>query len=341
MNISDTLKLCEKNLTVFDAIAKSNDVINNPKYKNIMCLISGGSDSDIMLDMLYKIDVDKKIHWVWFDTGLEYQATKDHLLFLENKYGIEIKREKALQPIPYTTRKVGQPFLNKFVSEQIGRLQKHGFKWENKPYEQLIKEYPKCKSAIGWWCNMYRKDFMTTPSAFDIDRNKWLKEFLIANPPTFPIANKCCTYAKKDVAKEYIKENSVDLQILGIRKSEGGIRSTAYKSCFSATSKSGASQYRPLFWFTDNDKRYYEQVFHVKHSDCYTKYGMARTGCAGCPYNRKFEEEKSVIEKYEPKLYKGINNIFKDSYEYTRQYKRFCEQMKAKEKGIEQLSLNL
>ena len=64
--------------------------LNNPQYKRIMCSISGGSDSDILLDLLTRLDQDKKVQYVWFDTGLEYQATKDHLKYLEQKYGIEI-----------------------------------------------------------------------------------------------------------------------------------------------------------------------------------------------------------------------------------------------------------
>ena len=339
-NIDELLELSKDNLNVFDAFAKADQVINHPKYKNIMCSISGGSDSDIMLDLLYRVDREKKVHYVWFDTGIEYQATKDHLLYLEDRYGITIEREKAIQPIPYTTRKVGQPFLNKFVSENINMLQRNEFKWEDKPYEELIEEYPKCGSAIAWWCNRRAKpQEKYSTSMFNINRNKWLKEFLVENPPTFHIANKCCTYAKKDVSKKYIKENNIDLSIMGIRKAEGGIRSTI-KSCFDHKDKK-SDTYRPLFWFLEEDKRYYEEVFDVKHSDCYVKYGMTRTGCAGCPYNRKFEEEDAIIEQFEPKLYKGISNIFKDSYEYTRKYRAFCEEMNGKEKGMQQMSLDL
>ena len=184
MDITNLLEQSKGNLTVFDAFVKADSVINNPKYKNIMCSISGGSDSDILLDLLYKVDIDKKIHWVWFDTGLEYQATKEQLIFLENKYGIEIAREKAIQPIPITTRKVGQPFISKQVSEMMGRAQKHGFKWEDKSFEELMAEYPKCKTVVMWWCNQWGKE-KEQGSRYDISQNKWLKEFIIANPPTF------------------------------------------------------------------------------------------------------------------------------------------------------------
>ena len=67
--------------------------IINGRYDNILCSVSGGSDSDIVLDIVSKIDVNKKVRYVWFDTGLEYKATKEHLDFLENKYNITIERE--------------------------------------------------------------------------------------------------------------------------------------------------------------------------------------------------------------------------------------------------------
>lgn len=54
---------------------------------------------------------------------------------------------------------------------------------------------------------------------------------------------------------------------------------------------------------------------------------MTRTGCAGCPYGKNFEQELAVLEKHEPKLYAAATSIFKDSYEYTRKYRAFQKQM--------------
>ena len=43
-----------------------------------------------MLDIIWRCDKDNKITYVWFDTGIEYQKTKEHLLYLEEKYNITI-----------------------------------------------------------------------------------------------------------------------------------------------------------------------------------------------------------------------------------------------------------
>jgi len=61
-----------------------------------------------------------------------------------------------------------------------------------------------------------------------------------------------------------------------------------------------------------------------------TEYGFKRTGCAGCPFNSKFDKDLEVLRKHEPKLAKAAENIFGDSYEYSRGYKKFRFDMKHK-----------
>lgn len=73
----------------------------------------------------------------------------------------------------------------------------------------------------------------------------------MANPPDFPISNKCCEFAKKKPAKRIVKEHDADLDITGIRQAEGGIRSAAFKTCFSECKSKGCNTFRPIFWYTD------------------------------------------------------------------------------------------
>lgn len=289
--------------------------LNHGGYKKVLCSISGGSDSDIVLDIVTKCDNNKIVDYVFFDTGLEYQATKEHINFLENKYNIKIETIRPKIPIPLSCKQYGQPFLSKHVSEMISRLQKHNFYWEDKPFEELFIKYPTCKSALEWWTNS-----KSSPS-LNIKQNKLLKEFIIANPPNFFISNICCKYAKKDLAHNKLKEG-YDLHITGVRKAEGGVRATAYKSCFDNTDK-GYDNFRPIFWFKDNDKLDYRKLFNVSHSKCYSVYGLKRTGCCGCPYGKDNSFELKVLEEHEPKLYKAVTNIFKDSYDYTKLYQEF------------------
>ena len=302
-----------KNPTIGKALLTTYHKLNNCGYKKVLCTISGGSDSDIILDLLTKCDNNKIVQYFYFDTGLEYQATKEHIKYLQDKYNIVITTLKPKTPIPLAVKKYGQPFLSKMVSENIQRLQKHEFKWENKPYEELVKDYPNCKSALQWWCNSRKNNVL-----LGITRNKGLKEFMINNNPKFNVSNKCCKYAKKDILKDLLKQG-YDLNISGIRRSEGGVRSTAYKSCFD--NQDNYDNYRPIFWFTDEDKIEYKKLFNVSNSKCYSVYGLKRTGCVGCPFGKNYKEELEIVKKYEPKLYKAVTNLFKDSYEYLNKYK--------------------
>lgn len=319
------------NSVVFDSFIKAKSVL--AKHKKIAVSISGGADSDIVLDLIERVRTDENdVHYVWFNTGIEYQATKDHLVYLEERYGITIERIRAKKPIPVACKECGYPFVSKYVSENLERMQRHGFKFEDKTQTELDKEYPRLGSAIAWWCNTRCKPKEGLTSMFNINRNKWLKEFLVEYPPQFRISSRCCTYAKKNVAHDYCKENEIDLQIVGVRKKEGGVRS-AGTNCYTVSKYKGAI-YRPIFWYANEDKKWYEDTFGVVHSGCYTKYGLKRTGCVGCPFNSKFIEEQQQVERYEPNLIKACRTIFKDSYEYTMQYKAFKQRMNAKEKAL-------
>lgn len=367
-NILDEIREgnCPDNKAIYESMLLANDKLS--RYKHIFVSISGGADSDILLDIIEKARVGKdvEVNYVYFNTGMEYESTHKHLKYLENKYGIEIERIRPKEPVPLACKKRGVPFWSKQVSLYLKRLQRHGFKWEDESYEVLLKKYCKratpemeeefekelelsikenrsaktkrysktefgwykgCVSSLKFWCNQYTDHSKETISKFDIAYIPYLKEFIMENNPDFEISDECCIYAKKSIIKEYLKKKLPDLSVSGVRKSEGGVRSTAYKNCF--TSKSdGVDEYRPIFWYDEKDKEEYECFFNIVHSDCYLVYGLKRTGCAGCPFAKGFEDELEIIKKYEPKLYKAAVNVFGKSYEYTRKYIKFRENKK-------------
>ncbi len=277
-----------------------------------------------MVDMLVRCGAKDKTDFVFFDTGLEYGATKEHLDDLEKKYGVEIIRTRPSKSIPTSCKEYGSPFWGKFVSEMIYRLQNHNFKWEDEPFDVLYKRYPNCKVALEWWCNITKGN----TTQYVIKRNPYLKEFMVENPPTFKISGKCCDYAKKKLSERFVKENKCDLICVGIRRAEGGIRAGSHKTCFSEWH--GTDYFMPIFWFSDQDKEEYCKHYGVLHSKCYSQYGLVRTGCFGCPFGKRFEEELRLIERFEPNLIRAANNIFGESYEYTRKYLEFRNKMKRK-----------
>lgn len=59
------------------------------EHPNAICSYSGGSDSDIMIDLIERtrsIFGLPPIKYVFFNTGLEMKATKDHVKYVAEKY---------------------------------------------------------------------------------------------------------------------------------------------------------------------------------------------------------------------------------------------------------------
>lgn len=87
--------MTEQEFQIQDTIHKMKQVLGD--HENILISISGGSDSDCLIELFQNhpdVRPDHKLHYVFFDTGLEYNATKRHLKFLEEKYLISIERER-------------------------------------------------------------------------------------------------------------------------------------------------------------------------------------------------------------------------------------------------------
>lgn len=148
------------------------------KFNKILVSVSGGADSDVMLDLLLRVCPKEKLHFVFFNTGIEYEATMRHLEFLETKYDIKIERPHPDMPVPLAVKKYGLPFISKDISAKINSLQNNHFDFANdgwKSYDELVEKYPHCKSALQWWCN--------TKKGFNISSTAYLKEFLISYPP--------------------------------------------------------------------------------------------------------------------------------------------------------------
>lgn len=320
IDVIDLVNNGPDNLIIQDALVKCHEAVRT--HDKIVAAVSGGSDSDDMTDLILRCGGKDKTTFVFFNTGLEYPATKKQIKHLEEKYGIEVLVLPPIKPIPTCVREYGAPFWSKQVSEYIERLQRHNFQWKDEPFDVLFRKYPKCKAALRWWCNNWGEG-----SRFNIAYTPALKEFMIENPPDFKISAKCCTYAKKEPAKKFMKSCDCDLNCVGLRRAEGGARSTRHTTCYTQA-LAGPDQYRPLFWFTDADKEEYDRHYGVTHSDCYKVWGMKRTGCAGCPFGKNFENELELARIHEPKFYTAMVKVFEQSYDYTRKFLEFRERRK-------------
>ena len=110
------------------------------EHPNAACSYSGGSDSDILIDLIEKsreIFLLPPVHYTFFNTGLEMKAIKDHVKETAKKYNVEIeeympikgyikvkkngiqekiKHKKAMN-IVNATAKYGLPIISKEISE--------------------------------------------------------------------------------------------------------------------------------------------------------------------------------------------------------------------------------
>ena len=318
------------------------------QHPKAICSYSGGADSDILIDLIERtreIFSLPPVKYVFFNTGLEMKATKDHVRAVAEKYGVTIEEHRPKVNIVTATRKHGVPFVSKIMSAGLSEWQKKGIPLSiAQEYEQaedkaakrkeLKARYPKCESVINFLCCCNSKGEPRPNIQLVINSSKYMRDFIAECPPDFKISADCCTYCKKDLAHSVQKD--YDMIITGERRAEGGMRSVPRKDntslCFTETS-SGQYRLRPLYYVTDADKAWYKEYYRIRYSDAYEVYGLTRTGCCGCPISYKAVEDLEKIRPYEPNLVKAAWNVFGKSYEYRKKYNEY-KAIRMKEKAI-------
>lgn len=312
-----------------------------------ICSYSGGSDSDIMIDLIERTRAMfhlPPVKYAFFETGLEMKATRDHVKATAEKYGVEIQSFRPKVNIVQATRKYGVPFVSKIMSAGLSEWQKKDVPLSiAEEYEQaedkaakrreLKGRYPKCESLINFLCCCNAAGEPRPNIQLVINSSKYMRDFIGECPPDFRISADCCTYCKKNLAHKVQK--GYDMIITGERRDEGGMRSVPRKDntalCFTETS-SGQYRLRPLYYVSDADKAWYKEEYGIRYSDAYEVYGLTRTGCCGCPISYKAVEDLEMIRPYEPNVVKAAWNIFGKSYEYRKKYVAYKAKRMATEK---------
>ena len=321
------------------------------QHPNAICSYSGGADSDILIDVIERTRTTfdlPPVKYVFFNTGLEMEATKRHVKETGKKYGIEIEEVRPKINIVKATREHGVPFVSKIMSAGLEGWQKKGIplsiadeyaQAEDKAAkrQELKERYPKCETTINFICCCNSKGEPRPNIQLVINANKYMLDFIKECPPDFPISAKCCDYCKKQPAHRV--QNGYEMIITGERRDEGGMRSVPRSEqwnetntmCFAETSD-GKYRFRPLYYVTDKDKAWYKDYYGITYSDAYEVYGLTRTGCCGCPISYKAVDDLEKIRPYEPNVVKAAWNIFGKSYEYRQKYVAYKEQRKVEDK---------
>lgn len=320
------------------------------QHPNAICSYSGGADSDILIDL---IETARKlapslppVKYVFFNTGLEMDATKRHVREVAQKYGVEIEEARPKINIVQSTRQHGIPFVSKIMSSGLEGWQKKKIPLsiadeyanaEDKTAKraELKERYPKCESVINFICCCNSAGEPRPNIQLVINSSKYMLDFIRECPPDFQVSAKCCDYCKKQVAHRVQK--GYEMIITGERRDEGGMRSVPRKDntalCFTETSD-GQYRFRPLYYVSDKDKAWYKETFGIRYSDAYEVYGLTRTGCCGCPISYKAVDDLEKIKKYEPNVVKAAWNIFGKSYEYRKKYNEYKKERMEKERGV-------
>ena len=326
------------------------------EHPNAICSYSGGSDSDIMLDLVERTRIMfglPEIKYCFFNSGLEMKAIKDHVRDVENKYGVEITEYRPNKNIVQSTREYGIPFISKIVSSAMETVQKKELpfsvkeEYDNaddkaKIRQELRERYPKSEQGINFLCCCNRDGEPRPNIQLVINSSKYLYEFMVENPCDFKISAKCCDYCKKQVAHKVQAE--YEMVITGERRDEGGMRSVPKSEdangtmCFSETSN-GQFRLKPLYYVSDADKAWYKERYGIRYSDAYEVYGLKRTGCCGCSISARAVEDLEKIRPYEPNVVKAAWNIFGDSYRYRQRYNDFKKMKQAEAKRGGQMTI--
>lgn len=340
----------------FDAPAKFNTLFGIigrrlREHPKAICSYSGGSDSDILLDMIERVREMfglPPVKYVFFNTGLEMEATKRHVREMAEKYGVEIETVRPKINIVNATRKYGIPFVSKIMSAGLEGVQKKGIPLSihdefNQAQDKTAKRaelkqrYPGCESTINFLCCCNSKGEPRPDIQLVINSSKYMLDFIRENPIPFRVSNECCNWCKKDIAHKVQK--GYDMVITGERRDEGGMRSVPRSAsegvqtmCFTETAD-GQFRFRPLYYVSDADKAWYKEYYGLRYSDAYEVYGFKRTGCCGCSISARAVEDLEMLRPYEPNLVKAAWNIFGPSYRYRKQYDEYRRKRLAEDKA--------
>ena len=308
------------------------------EHPNAICSYSGGSDSDILLDTVERVRnafALPAVKYVFFNTGLEMRATKDHVKAVAARYGVEIETVRPKMNIVRAARRYGIPFISKIMSAGLNEWQKKDIPLtiadeyaeaadKAAKRRELRERYPRCESVINFLCCCNADGDPRPDIQLVINSSRYMLDFIRENPPDFRISAQCCDYCKKQVAHN--AQKGYEMVITGERRDEGGMRSVPRADntslCFTVT-RDGSWRLRPLYYVSDKDKAWYKDYYGIRYSDAYEVYGMKRTGCCGCPISYRAVDDLRLIEPFEPNLVRAAWNVFGDSYRYRERYNAY------------------
>lgn len=269
------------------------NVITQYGEENFYIAFSGGKDSTVLSYLIDKALPDNKIPRVYIDTGIELNMIKDFVLSKQLKDN-RITIVKPTKNIKETLETKGYPFKSKGHSELVARFQKHN-------------EHTKSTSV---YCGLNEKKWSPQQSC----PKKLLYQF--SNDFNIPISDNCCLELKEKPILKWSKENNKTINIVGVRREEGGRRITSKCTVFN---NDKLTKFQPLVEVTGEWLDWVISYYNIEICDIYKPpFNFDRTGCKGCPFNVHLQEELDVLESLLPNEKKQCEIIWKPIYEEYR-----------------------
>lgn len=283
-----------------DRIQKIRQIINQYGEDNFYISFSGGKDSTVLSYLIDLAIPGNNIPRVYMNTGIEYNMIRDFVYSLSEKDNrfIIIAPENNIREI---LEKYGYPFKSKKHAKKVGTYQRNGMTSTAINYIIPKEEY----KTFG--CPEKLKYQFTPNFKLKVDY-------------------KCCVMLKEKPLKNWSKQNNKPYCLLGLKKTECGVRMHAH--CLSFQNNKLYS-FSPLLPCTDEWENWLIDKYNIDLCNLYyPPYNFERTGCKGCPFSLNLQKQLDVMKNLLPNEYNQCENIWKPVYdEYRRINYRLRNQM--------------
>ena len=288
-------------LLLFDRLNIIKDTIEKYGEENFYLSFSGGKDSTILHYMIDMAIPNNNIPRVFINTGIEYndivEFTKE--IAANDKRFILLNPSK---PIKKILEEYGYPFKSKEHSEYVRVYQSKG----------------ETSKTVDRYLNPSEK--RRTFGCPEILKYQFTKDF------NLKVSNLCCHKLKKEPIKEWMKKSGKTITITGMRKDEGGNRKNI--SCIITDKKNNVVKFHPLAVVDDKWENEFIKRNNIKLCKLYYEpYNFQRTGCKGCPYAIKLNDQLETMAMYMPNERKQCEIIWGKVY---KEYRRLGYRLKDK-----------
>lgn len=280
--------MTDNEFLLFDRLEVIKATINKYGEENFYLSFSGGKDSTVVYHLLDMAIPDNKIPRVFCNTGIEYLEIVKFVKSI-NDERIEIITPK--KNIVDTLNKVGYPFKSKEHSLKVGQYQKGS----------------RCKSVMKYKEGYFKGSKYQCPEMLLYQYEDDFK---------LKLSNKCCYEFKKKPFKKWEKENNKGIAITGMMKDEGGQRTSL--NCI-VYKNDKAVKFHPLAKVNKQWCDWFIETYNIEICSLYKPpYNFERTGCKGCPFALRLQEQLALMQMYLPNERIQCETIWEPVYEEYR-----------------------